>query len=386
MNKLTHTIEALRYKANTIRFMNKDHRFLTHYLVIESDDWGSIRMPSTEVLRFLESKGYRFAEQKGYDRYDTLASKEDLESLIDALSSVKDSIGNPAKMTMNCVVANPDFDRIRQSNYQEYHFELFTETLKRYPHHDRSFPLWREGMNCGVFHPQFHGREHLNVLMWLRLLQEGYQPIRESFKRCVFSTQVDYSVDERKHSLAAFNIADASEYDFVTTSVKEGLDIFEKLFGYRSVSMIAPNYTWDIQIENAAFSSGVKYFQGARNQRHSLYAMRQGHNTEFRYTGQRNKNNQIYMVRNCFFEPSEDPKKNADFCLAQVDRCFKTGQAAIISSHRQNFIGELYPSNRDNNTGQFIRLLKTIVTKYPDVVFVSSDELGAILDHQTRND
>ena len=70
--------------------------------------------------------------------------------------------------------------------------------------------------------------------------------------------------------------------------------------------------------------------------------------------------------------------------MAQIKKVFDRGQAAIISAHRQNFIGELYPANRDNNIKQLKYLLKTIVTKYPDVVFLTSDEFGKILATQTN--
>lgn len=381
MKRPYYYINAIKSRIAIKSAERKDASVNHHAVIIESDDWGSIRMPARVTLEELKAKNYSFFDGIGYDRYDTLANNEDLESLIDTLSSVKDADGHPAKFTMNCVIANPDFAKIRQTGFREYHYELFTETLKRYPHHDRSFSLWLEGLKEGVFKPQFHGREHLNAQMWLHLLQKNCLPVRDCFEKGVFSVQVDETVDARRHSLAAYNISKESEYEFVEKSIVEGLDIFEKLFGYRSESMIAPNYTWDRQIEETAFSCGVKYLQGSRNQRHSYYVMQNEGRTEVRYTGQRNPIGQIYMVRNCSFEPSENPKKNADFCLAQIQQIFNQGHVAIISSHRQNYIGDLYPQNRTENLRQLKDLLTTLVKQYPDVVFLSSDELGHMLDN-----
>lgn len=385
MKTITHYIQAITSIADARKAANMDHKIGRPIVIIESDDWGSIRMPSSKVLEELKSKGHRYFDDIGYDRYDTLASNTDLEVLIDALSSVKDSIGNTAKMTMNCVLANPDFDKIRQTDYHEYHYELFTETLKRYPHHDRSYDLWKEGIKQGVLHPQFHGREHLNPQMWLQLLQNGVPATVDSFRQQVISSIVDKSIDARTHSLAAYNIANENEYAFAKESVREGLILFEQLFGYRSTSMIAPNYTWDTAIEDVAAQCGVKYIQGSRNQRHSYYVMRNGGRTEVRHTGQKNGNGQIYLVRNCSFEPSETSRKNADYCMAQVEKAFRQGQAAIISSHRQNFIGELHPENRNNNIKQFKSLLTAIVKTYPNTMFMTSDEYGALLELNTNN-
>ena len=384
MKSVSYILDALKRRLELRKAERLDAHLPRHVVVIESDDWGSIRMSSPKVLEELKAKGYHYADFMGYDLYDTLASNTDLEVLIETLSSVRDSEGHGAKLTMNCVVANPDFDKIHRSNFQEYHYELFTETLKRYPHHDRSFSLWKEGMEAGVLRPQFHGREHLNAQMWLQLLQKGCKPVLDSFDKEVISVVVDKEDDVRQHSLAAYNLANEDEYAFAKRSVIEGLDIFEQLFGYRSESMIAPNYTWDTAIEDTAASCGVKYLQGGRNQRHSLYVVRNGGGNVMRHTGERNANGQIYMVRNCSFEPSENSSRNADYCMAQIKKAFGRGQAAIISSHRQNFIGELYPTNRDNNIKQFKGLLKTIVAKYPDVVFLSSDEMGKLLEIQNN--
>ena len=384
MKNVSYILNAVERRIELSKAERLDAHLPQHVVIIESDDWGSIRMPSPKVLEELKSRGYHYADFIGYDLYDTLASNTDLEVLIETLSSVRDSEGHGAKLTMNCVVANPDFEKIRQSDFREYHYEVFTETLKRYPHHDRSFSLWKQGMSAGVLHPQFHGREHLNAQMWLQLLQKGCKPVLDSFDKEVISMVVDKENDSRQHVLAAYNLANEDEYAFAKRSVIEGLDIFEQLFGYRSESMIAPNYTWDTAIEDGAASYGVKYLQGGRNQRHSLYVVRNGGHNVIRHTGERNANGQFYMIRNCSFEPSENPNRNADFCMAQVKKAFSRGQAAIISAHRQNFIGELYPANRDNNIKQFKSLLKTIVAKYPDVVFLSSDEFGKLLETQTN--
>jgi len=379
MKSISDVLKAVVRRLDLYKAERLDTLLPRHVVVVESDDWGSIRMPSRQTLEELKSKGYRYGDFMGYDLYDTLASNTDLEILIEALSSVIDSEGHAAKLTMNCVVANPDFEKIRQSGFKEYHYELFTETLKRYPHHDRSFSLWKKGMSAGVLHPQFHGREHLNAQMWLQLLQKGSKPVLDSFDKGVFSVMVDKTDEPRQHSLAAYNLRNEEEYAFAKQSILEGLNIFEQLFGYRSESMIAPNYTWDTAIEDTAYSCGVKYLQGGRSQRHSQYVVCNGGHNEVRHTGERNANGQIYMVRNCTFEPSENPDRNAELCMMQVNKAFSRGQAAIISAHRQNFIGELYPANRDNNIKEFVGLLKKIVAKYPDVIFLSSDELGAMI-------
>lgn len=66
-----------------------------------------------------------------YSLYDTLANEDDLNALYEVLCSVKDKNGRNAVITADTHVANPDFEKIKASGYTQYHFEPFTETLKR---------------------------------------------------------------------------------------------------------------------------------------------------------------------------------------------------------------------------------------------------------------
>jgi len=274
-------------------------------------------------------------------------------------------------------MTNPFFSKIKASGYEDYYYELFTDTLKRYPNHDRSFDLWKMGIKNGVFKPQFHGREHLNVQMWLDALRKDYPGVRIAFENEVFSNHIDISFDIRERFLEAFNIVDASEYSFIQNSITEGLELFERVFGFRSKSMIAPNYLWDDEIEKCAYMNKVKYIQGATKQRYSIYISKlKQKNNNFHFLGEKNVLGQIYLTRNCLFEPSHNYKYGFNKCVSDIETAFKFNKPAIICSHRLNYIGGLVKKNRDNTLKELSNLLSTIIKKYPDVEFMSSDELG----------
>ena len=80
-------------------------------VVIESDDWGSIRMPSRKVYDQLFKKGYK-VDLDPYMKYDCMANSNDLEALFEVLSSVQDKNGRNAIITANTIMANPDFEKI----------------------------------------------------------------------------------------------------------------------------------------------------------------------------------------------------------------------------------------------------------------------------------
>lgn len=80
------------------------------------------------------------------------------------------------------------------------------------------------------------------------------------------------------------------------------------------------------------------------------------------------------------FEPSSDLHKDwLNECKRQIEICLKNGNPIIISSHRVNFVGRINKKNRDNSLRQLLELLKWVSLKWPDVEFMSSDELGEVI-------
>ena len=53
-------------------------------VVIESDDWGSIRMPSKNVYENLLKAGFA-VDKHPYEKYDSLATETDLNALFEVL-------------------------------------------------------------------------------------------------------------------------------------------------------------------------------------------------------------------------------------------------------------------------------------------------------------
>jgi hypothetical protein len=345
-------------------------------IVIESDDWGSVRMPNLKTFEKLEKEGYNPGIDP-YLKYDSLASETDLEKLFEVLKSVKDINGHHAVITANSVMTNPDFELIKKSNYSKYYYEPFTETLKKYPNHNNSFKLWKEGMSDGIFHPQFHGREHLNVERWMQGLQSDDKDLRTAFDNKMISISSIPSAMKFDY-LESWDYFSEEGKANLTQIVTEGLDIFERLFGYRSLSFIANCYIWDEEIERVLNNLGVRYIQGIPFQfmprldgeKHTL-------KKKYHYIGQQNSQNQYYLVRNVHFEPSVSFKNNSvNEALQKIGTAFFFNKPAIISTHRLNFIGEIDMENRDSNLKLFAELLTEIVKKWPNVEFMTSDDLG----------
>jgi hypothetical protein len=348
-------------------------------VVIESDDWGTIRMPSVESFKRLEGLGIdlRFGDMERFNLYDNLATKQDLEFLFEVLSSVKDSRGEHAVFTPISIVANPDFQKIEASGFQEYFYEPFTDTLKRFPGCENAFDLWKEGMEKKLFVPQMHGREHLNVISWMGALQAADKHTISAFKEESWGFKTSFKHIESYQ--AAFELASPSDLEYHKTVLQDGLQLFEKLFGYKAVYFVSPNVYFSNTLNRTLAENGIKYRSTAKIQREVSDGNKKTR-TRLHYHGQKEKHGIRYMIRNCVFEPNRDGDSSVDTCLNQIYSSFKWNKPAIISTHRANFVGALSPENRDKGLRQLTTLLKEIVKNWPDVEFMTSEQVAALMD------
>lgn len=346
-------------------------------VVFESDDWGSIRTSSKEALNALKQADFK-VEECPYTMYDALESNEDIEILLETLLNVKDKNDNPAVFTLNNIVANPDFEKIKQSDFQEYHYEPFTETYRRYPKHDRVLESIKEGKAKKAFSVQLHGREHVNVAQWMKALQAKDKNSHLLFEHGMFSAHISGASSCRSEYLQSLGIFEAQELDAHHQIVAEGARLFKDIWGYTSDSFIAPCYTWHHSLEKTLAQQGVSYLQGTHMQKDARVPTGKSYfKKRFNYLGKKNKHAQQYIVRNCWFEPSQNPGTDCvALALQQITKAFKYKKPAVICSHRLNYMGFLSAENRSRNIKSLNKLLQTIKVQWPEVEFLSTDQLG----------
>jgi len=348
-------------------------------IVIESDDWGSIRMPSRKVFNILESKGLNLTggDSKRYNLYDTLASPNDLNDLFETLFSVTDKNKNPCVITPVCIVANPDFQKIKENDFKEYFYEPFTKTLDRYYQNTKLFDLWKKGIEGRIFVPQFHGREHLNVGEWMRALQLHDKEALLGFEHGFWGFNRKPLINSRISYQAAFDLYEPDDIVIQAKAIKEGLALFQELFGYVARYFVPPNGPFNNSLEEVAAECGISYMLAPKIQMEP-----RGYEKKrkiFHWLGQQNKHHQRYIARNCFFEPSQIGKDWTNSCLNEIGIAFRWHKPAVISSHRVNYIGTHDIKNRENGLRQLNLLLKSILKQWPDAEFLTSDQLGDLI-------
>lgn len=345
------------------------------YVLFESDDWGAIRTPDREAYDRMLKAGIQ-VDTDYFDRYDSLESAKDLEYLFEVLQSVSDSKGKPAVITPLAIMANPDFEAINANGKTRYVFESVEKTYQRHPWTEKSFLLVKQGIAAGVYYPQFHAREHLNAMRWLHAIANPTEKERIAYENqsVVISRMANDPKRINLDYFSAFDFDDYSEMEQLRANMKEGLQMFEKLFGYKSVSFCPPCSIIHDDLFETASDNGIKGIQAGQHfipQGKNLPVKRVDH-----FWGSKTAYNQIYWRRNCTFEPAKNHNQDwVDSCLAEIEIAFRWGKPATINTHRVNYVGTLDPSNRENTLQQLKKLLREIVKRWPDVEFINSEQL-----------
>ena len=327
-------------------------------------------MPSKVVYDNLVGRGLKVSGW--FNRYDTLETAKDLEQLFETLFTVKDKNDKPAVVTAITNVANPDFDKIKASGFSEYHYEPFTETLKRYYPYANVFKLWREGITAGVFIPELHGREHITVQLWMEKLREGNKDLLLAFDYGYVFLDIPGMTGPAKGFGTEFYFTSDRQKPFLIRSILKGGAMFKDIFGFLPRVFVPGSGLFHPDFDVVIAESGIKFLYV----NHSMPYPVNGGNLKYRYfiPGQRGPGGITYYTRNCAFEPSDSNYKGIDLTLKQVEAAFRWHKPANISTHRVNFAGGIDPANRKRGLNELKKLLKAIVQKWPDVEFMNSGD------------
>lgn len=347
------------------------------YLLIESDDWGTIRLPSKETYEIFYKNNIDL-NKISFDKQDALESSDDLTSLFNVLESVNDSNGNAAVLTAYHVMANPNFEAIEANGRKEYIYESILDTYSRNPHTAQSFQLIKQGMDRGIYIPQFHGREHINVKRWMEAINSDSLKEKIAFenKAIIWTGAANDKHPYRKDYFKGFDYENESEANEVVKIHRDGLKVFKEIFGMDSVTFTAQGSVWGDHLLPMLKEEGVRLIGGQQQ----CPDKKGGYKTIDKYWGSKNALGQIHWRRNCMFEPA----RNQNFpwvekCMSEIEIAFRWGKPAVISAHRENFIGSIFEENRTQSLQKLEILLQLVMKKWPDVQFISSAKLAEIM-------
>jgi hypothetical protein len=319
-----------------------------------------------EAINNLRKKGYDLPIE--IDDNNSLETEEDLLKLYDVLLKHVDSVGNHVVFTFNFIVTNPDFDKISKSSYRTYYYRKLSDGFPSKWNRKNLYQTYLEGIKRGIVYPGYHGREHFNYKSWLQLLQKGSKSAIDLFhEQMVFGYRPIW--DEIKCQYPNY------DYDSQREVVKDGVSVFQDLFGFYPSTTIAPGYVWSDDTEEIWEKAGVKFIQAGNQQK--VISFKGQIDYKRHYLGELNECGMTYLTRNVGFEPYT---KNFGLnkILNRIDILFRIEEPVIISTHRINYTSSI-KNFRDNSLVQLDRLLTSLEEKYSDLLYLNDQQLGNVI-------
>jgi glycosyltransferase involved in cell wall biosynthesis len=349
-------------------------RFARPVLVIESDDWGWCPGDPNQMLFVEKAFGSKFTED---GLLPVLETPDDMERMAQVLLKHKDSRNRPAVLTANMMLANIDFEATKQSGFKQLKLIDIDSNSAINPISKSLLKAYNRCMNLGVFKPQLHGLQHVNAIGWLRDLQNG-----NKLAMCFFDAKFPpsgYFNNNWKYNSVYVDFSTVPStgipYNVQLSDINDAVRVFKRIFGFLPLSTIAPFYIWDKTTEKAFSEMGVKYLQAGNMQVAKLDTHRRL--TEcYHGLGTRNEYGAIYLNRNIFFESNRAGSVPVRTVQKRICRAFSTYQPAVISSHRINFVG----GSAYRHLAAMDETLTYLEKTYPDIFYMSSDELGEMLN------
>lgn len=348
-------------------------------VVFAVDDYGNVRIDSPEARVNLSKVG--LTPRSRFDAYDTLETQKDLEMLLEALGSVKDQNGRHAVFTCYAVPCNIDFDKLEETGFREYHYEILPQTFYKKSNSDPAnysgtWEQWKQGIAERMLVPQFHGREHLNVKIFEERLLDQDQELIVQLKNRSFTgiLNTGYPIIS---ALASFDFWNFDDNKWFKNIISDGLNQFEDVFGYRAQNFTPPVYSVHPVLYATLKKYGIRFIDAAfiENQHQGKGQYKK----QINYTGKKELG-LCKIVRNVVFEPNANPSVDwVSHAMKQIEAAFRWHRPAVISSHRVNFCGYIDPINRKTGIRTLQALLQQITKCWDDVEFMSANELGALI-------
>lgn len=161
--------------------------------------------------------------------------------------------------------------------------------------------------------------------------------------------------------------------DQIRDAVREELSTFAEIFGRPATVAVPPTFVWDARVERAWASGGIRYIVTpgrryvGRDEAGRLVADKGAI-----HSGEQGDGGVVYLVRDRYFEPSLG--HDASRALAALAEKTRAGRPTLLEMHRFNFTGDAAAAT--NAVSELDRLLASALTEYPELRFLSTEELG----------
>lgn len=362
-------------------------------VVLESDDWGGcgvLESPDLEAYRRMtQVPAIRNALMAAGDSLwpwmnHTLETPDKMARLFDFLLKFKGADGRPAVFTPVYLAANPDCDAIRANGFRQYvDIGICDGFPSRWDparwNHAEITAKAKEGISLGVWHPQTHGRNHhYSGKKWVRSLRENADgALTAFFELGMVGVPLDKERSGEVKGLEFDDMTDKQLDEWFQT----GLGYFRRAFGYESPCAPMVNAVWakkrepdlEQRCEQMLSRAGIKFCSHSYKARKDLGGFGMGHYDEAL--------DLTFLAPNAYLDPLGKPdseaKRGVTACYQGIQEAWARGEPAVVTTHRINYVS-LDPEQERQGYTQLERLLNTLHSEHPEVVFLTSWEVGQL--------
>ena len=160
----------------------------------------------------------------------------------------------------------------------------------------------------------------------------------------------------------------------ISEAVNQEVSEFRRIFGFQPQVYVPPTFIWNDDVENALSQNGVEIIvtPGRRSLGRDLAGDLVVDESLDYWNGKQLHSGMRAIVRGHYFEPIQghDLESKKSELITQ----WKLGRPVLLECHRDNFAG---PRSELNKSLKAVEsLLNWVVTEYPDVIFVSTEQLS----------
>ena len=301
-------------------------------VVLQSDDWGFEGwFPNEVAAQALADLTADLNPRLQPYASSTLESAADIDSMAAFLAGFEDADGLPLVLQANTIVAGMDLLRPDADSWS-----LHESGLGEGPYFRPALGhAVDRAIERGVWWPELHGLTHFDLPSYREACAED-DPWALAAR--------EYGVLAYRGWLRDAELADTDPQHAVDVA-QESVLRFERRFGRRPASMIAPDYRWGPEDEDAWEALGVRVVQAKREQIDP--ALNPGSTVGrlrkwLRRWWDTRTRGLVYLDREARLEPYGSTDPGCDQCaLAAADRvkaAWQRGRPGIISMHRVQFV------------------------------------------------
>jgi hypothetical protein len=319
-------------------------------VVLQSDDWGlEAWFPSAGAARELRDLVEGLPPHLAFYAGTGLESAAQVDALADLFAGWPDSDGLPIVLQANHILSGPD---------------LRSRPLTLHASGGASGPYRRPGLDAavdraiarGVWRPELHGLTHFDLAAYESARESGDPIVARAAELGVFAHEGWY----RRSELDGH---DAGRADSIAA---ESVRRFRERFGRAPVSVIAPDYRWGPEDEDAWMRQGIEVVQAKREQVDAQLRpgtlMGRVQKRWSRWWDERRRPF-MYLDRPARLEPYGDPDpryaQGAIAAAEAVREAWRHGEPGVVSVHRAQFVA-FDPAVGQAGREQLIALLEIL--------------------------